>query len=215
MGVPKWSLEFGPETFLQRTIRILSQVVDTMVVVAARDQIVEGVPVTAAIVRDEFYEKGPLAGIAKGLDALASRRVTAAYVTSCDVPLLRPEFVAAVVDALGEDEIAVPREENFYHPLAAVYRLSLSDRVRRLVEQDRLRPKFLIDQSQTREIDVESLRVVDPRLDSLRNVNTPGDYEDLLRDAELPLPEWWGGRGPGSIGRGAIDDSENGSTTRR
>ena len=38
MGVPKATLPFGPETMLQRVVRVLGGVVAPIVVVAARDQ---------------------------------------------------------------------------------------------------------------------------------------------------------------------------------
>ena len=42
--------------------------------------------------RDRLPDRGPLEGIAAGLRALG-KRVEAAYVTGCDVPLLVPGFV--------------------------------------------------------------------------------------------------------------------------
>ena len=38
MGLPKWSLPFGPETMLERIVRLLGKVCPTLVVVAAADQ---------------------------------------------------------------------------------------------------------------------------------------------------------------------------------
>ena len=37
MGVPKATLPFGPETMLQRVVRLLDTVIGPIVVVAARD----------------------------------------------------------------------------------------------------------------------------------------------------------------------------------
>jgi len=176
MGRPKWSLPLGSETCLLRTIRILQEVVSPIVVVAAEDQQITGLPQEIILTRDRIPEKGPLAGISAGLECLKHEHgITSAYVTSCDVPLLKPEFVAAVIERLDERELGVVKEETFHHPLAAVYRLSLADRVRKLLDADRLRPLFLIEESDSREIEVEELRPVDPEFDSLRNMNTPED----------------------------------------
>lgn len=184
MGRPKASLPFGPELMLQRVVRILRQVVSPIVVVAAQGQDVPELPPEIEIARDEHEELGPLAGIAVGLGALRTR-VTAAYVSSCDVPLLRPEFILQVIELLGDYELAIPRDGQFYHPLAAVYRTALEVEVRTLLAANRLRPAFLMEHVRTREIDIDELRRSDPRLDSLRNTNTPTDYDAALRDAGL------------------------------
>src|SRR5579871_3686754 len=83
MGRPKAWLPFGPELMLQRVVRILSEVVSPVVVVAAQGQDIPHLPPAVEIARDEHEALGPLAGLAAGLDALGSR-VDAAYVSSCD-----------------------------------------------------------------------------------------------------------------------------------
>lgn len=182
MGRPKLSLPFGAETMLGRVVRILREVVGPVVVVAAPGQEVPALPPDVRLVRDEQERLGPLGGLAVGLAALRPQ-VPAAYVSSCDAPLLRPAFVRAMIDALGEDDLAIPCDGRFHHPLAAVYRTQLEDDVRALIAAGRLRPVFLLDRCRAREVDVDELRRVDPRLDSLRNTNRPEDYEAALRDA--------------------------------
>ncbi len=186
MGQPKAWLPFGPEVMLQRIVRILSTVVSPIVVVAARGQDVPNFPAGVEIARDEYEALGPLAGLAAGLEALAGR-VDAAYASSCDVPLLRPEFVARVVGSLADYDLAIPRDGEYHQPLAAVYRVRLAAAIRELIAANRLRPVFLCDTSRAHEIDVSLLREADPALWSLRNVNTPPDYAAALRDAGFAL----------------------------
>lgn len=191
MGRPKWSLPLGNENCLARTIRMLREVVFPIIVVAAEDQKVTGLPSDVVLVRDQIPEKGPLAGISAGLNFLQQdESIYAAYVTACDVPLLTPEFVIAIIDQLGNHDLAVVKEGKFHHPLAGVYRVNLTDRVALLLSADRLRPLFLIEESNSREIDVEELRDIDPHLDSLRNMNTPDQYRDILVASGLPIPDW-------------------------
>ncbi len=180
MGRPKLSLPFGKELLLPRVVRLLRKVVSPVVVVAAPDQEVPPLPQDVRVLRDEHEHLGPLAGMMIGLQALAGE-VEAAYVSACDVPLLRPEFIAEVIRQLGARELVVPREGKFHHPLAGVYRTSLVDRIRRLVSGNRLRPLFLIQDCDSYEIPVDELRAVDPQLQSLLNLNRPEDYEAVLR----------------------------------
>lgn len=182
MGRPKAWLPFGPEVMLQRVVRILSTVVSPIVVVAARGQELPALPGDVLIARDEDEALGPLAGLAAGLAAL-SGRVEAAYASSCDVPLLETAFVARVIAALEDYDLAIPRDGKYHHPLAAVYRARLEPAIRELITDNRLRPVFLIKLSRAREIDVSELREVDSQMQSLRNINTPAEYEAALRDA--------------------------------
>jgi molybdopterin-guanine dinucleotide biosynthesis protein A len=121
MGVPKATLPFGPETMLQRVVRLLGTVVAPIVVVAARGQELLELPPGVVVTRDERESRGPLEGLRAGLSALPEA-VDAAYVTSCDVPLLVPAFAQRMFDLLGEHDIAVMEIDGFTHPLSAVYR---------------------------------------------------------------------------------------------
>ncbi len=182
MGRPKAWLPFAGEVMLPRVVRLLAEVVSPLVVVAAPEQEVPPLPDGVGVVRDEVEGRGPLAGLAAGLRGLAGR-ADAAYLSSCDVPLLRPEFVRHMIALLGDAAVCVPRVEGYTHPLAAVYRLGVLERVERLLAEDRLRPVFLFESVPTRVVEAAELAEADPGLRSLRNLNTPEEYEAALREA--------------------------------
>lgn len=188
MGLPKATLPFGSERMLERVIRILAEVVDPIVVVAAPGQELPAIPPDVQVARDRREGRGPLEGLAAGLAALAGR-AKRAYVTSCDVPLLEPEFVRRMIELSAGREIAVPKTDGYHHPLAAVYRTSVLPRVEALLEADRLRPFFLFEQADTREVSAAELREADPGLDSLRNLNHPEDYLAALAAAGFVAPD--------------------------
>ena len=185
MGFPKWQLPFGDERMLDRILRVTGEVTETQVVVAAEGQALGGLPTNVQLAYDEQPERGPLQGIHAGLKALPPG-IQAAYVTSCDVPMLCTEFVNALFALLGpKTDIVVPKQENFYHPLSAVYRPRVLPKVADLLAADRLRPVFLFDQVDTQRISVEALRNVDPKLDSLRNLNDADSYLRSIQEAGL------------------------------
>jgi molybdopterin-guanine dinucleotide biosynthesis protein A len=188
MGRPKHLLPFGPETLLERVVRRLQQVVSPVVVVAAKDQELPPLPADVLVGRDDVEGKGPLAGLAVGLHIMSSHR-EAAFVSSCDAPFLEPAFIRRMLLELDDYDLAIPREQTYYHPLAAVYRTSLEPTIRKLLAEDRLRPFFLIEECRAKVVDVEKLRGVDSHLDSLRNVNHPEEYEKALRDAGFGPPD--------------------------
>lgn len=183
MGRPKGWLPFAGEIMLPRVARLLSEVVRPLMVVAAPGQDVPPLPDNITVVRDEEKGRGPLQGLKAGLEALRGR-AEAAYLSSCDVPFLRPAFVRRLIELLGEHAICVPRVGDYHHPLAAVYRLSVAEAVDRLLAEDRLRPFFLFDAVPTRVVEANELRDADPTFQTLRNLNTPEEYEAAVREAE-------------------------------
>ena len=183
MGSSKALLPFGNETMLQRVVRILSQVVGPIVVVAAIDQELPALPRDIIVTRDEREGRGPLEGLRAGLRALPAD-VDTAYVTSCDVPLLVPGFVSQMLDLAAGYDIAVMEIDGFTHPLSAVYRRSTLAPVEDLLANDRLRPVFLFDAVKTRRVRPEEM-TADPDLRTLRNLNTRADYEQALSNAQL------------------------------
>ena len=185
MGTPKATLPFGPETMLQRVVRLLGSVVDPIVAVAAREQVLPELPSGVIVTRDEREARGPLEGLRAGLRALPDS-VDVAYVTSCDVPLLVPDFVTRMFELLGDHDIAVMEIDGFPHPLSAVYRRSTLPQVESLLVQEKLRPVFLFDAVRTRRVLPEEMMSADPELHTLRNLNTREDYLEALRDAGLP-----------------------------
>ena len=188
MGLPKATLPFGPGTMLTQVTDVLQEIVDAMVVVAAPDQPLPDLDPSISVVYDRREGRGPMEGLAVGLAAMASD-AQAAYVTSCDVPLLNAAFVRRLIDLLGPHDIVVPKEGKFSHPLAAVYRTHVAQHAQRLLDADRLRPVYLFEQADTREIPVDLLRDVDPQLASLQNVNNAADYFAASRAAGFSVPD--------------------------
>ena len=75
MGTSKALLPFGPETMLQRVVRLLGGVVSPVVVVVATDartdaDRVYGLPDDIIFATDEREDRGPLEGLRAGLKAL-------------------------------------------------------------------------------------------------------------------------------------------------
>lgn len=101
MGRAKAWLPLGHEFMLQRVVRVMREVTGPVVVVAAPDQDVPPLPPGVTIARDEVEGRGPLGGLAAGLAAVAGE-CDRVYLSACDVPFLRPEFVRRVVARLDE-----------------------------------------------------------------------------------------------------------------
>jgi molybdopterin-guanine dinucleotide biosynthesis protein A len=182
MGRPKAWLPFAGELMLPRVVRLLSEAVSPIVVVAAPGQDLPPLPSDVLVARDPAESRGPLQGLAAGLAALHGQ-ADAAYLSSCDVPFLRPAFVRRMIALLTDHAACVPDVGGYRHPLAAVYRLDVAAVAERLLAANRLRPAFLFDAVRTRVVTADELTDVDATLQSLRNLNTPAEYEAALREA--------------------------------
>lgn len=186
MGHDKASLPFGDETMLQRVVRLLGTVIpdENLVLVAARDQLLPTVGSAVTVARDAHPARGPLEGIAAGLRA-TKPNVDAVYITGCDVPLLVPAFVDVLFGQLGDASVAVPVEDRFFHPLAAVYRTTVLSAVEQLLASDRFSLRLLFEMVRTREVPIDVVRAVDPELRTLANLNHPEEYRRALVAAGL------------------------------
>jgi molybdenum cofactor guanylyltransferase len=180
MGQPKAWLPWHEETVLAWLVRVLSQVVSPVVVVAAPQQVLPQLPCEPILTHDAFAHCGPLAGLEAGWSVLESH-VSAAFVTGCDYPLLTPAFVTAMCQRLDDHEIAAPDDGEFLHPLLAVYQRALLPRIRQHLTEQRLSLMALCAASRTQRVSLDALRAIDPELRSLYNVNTPENYEQALR----------------------------------
>jgi molybdopterin-guanine dinucleotide biosynthesis protein A len=193
MGSPKAALEWHGSTLLRRVVGIVARGVDgPVVVVRAPGQELPGLPDGVEVVEDAREGRGPLQGLAAGLAAVRDS-APVAYASSTDVPLLHPRFVRRVVAAVDVDvDVALPHVGGFPQPLAAAYRTALADTVARLIAEDRMRPAFLFEACRVRRLDQSALlddpalAALDPALDSVLNLNEPGDYEEARG---RPAPE--------------------------
>lgn len=184
MGSPKALLPFGDEVLLQRMVRIVREAIDgPIVVVAAAGQALPLLPVDVDVVVDENDGRGPMEGLRAGMKRL-SERCDVAYVTSCDAPLLHSAVVRKICEATAGVDAAAPRAAGYLQPLAAAYRVDVVlPHIEDLLAADRRRPMLLFERVKTNILDEAALVDVDPKLDSLRNLNTPDDYRAALRDA--------------------------------
>jgi molybdopterin-guanine dinucleotide biosynthesis protein A len=180
MGRPKAWLPIGGETMLGRIVRVVGEVVSPVVVVAAPEQELPPLPEGVDVLRDEVMGAGPLAGIVTGLRYLTGMS-DAAYVSSCDIPLLRADFVRRMIDRLGDADIAVPNVRGRFEPMAGVYRIRVLSAAEEALKELCRKMTMLMERVPTSYVTDEELVDVDPDFASLRNVNTPEEYEAVGR----------------------------------
>jgi molybdenum cofactor guanylyltransferase len=186
MGTDKNQLVLGSETMLQRTVRLLSHVVEptNILAVAAVGQEVLDLPESITVLRDTSADRGPLEGIATGFRALEAKGYSAAYVTGCDTPFINSNIVDYLFEKLfsSQSQVVVPADDYQLYPLNAAYRTSTLFAVEEQLAADRLSLHDLIEQIDALKVGLEEFRIFDPELKSLWNLNRWEDYQRALNE---------------------------------
>jgi len=187
MGVDKTLLSLDGRTLVARVCDAVGQVCAKTVVVTNRPEVLEdaGLPRGVEVLRDEIAYQGPLGGLATALSSADTEWVLA---VAADMPHLEPGVVRALYEARDGGDVVVPITDKGPEPLLALYRTeacigpahdALATGRRRLIA--------LFSHVKVVEVPVDSLRIADPDLRSLVNVNTPADLADA-RDAAPEPP---------------------------
>jgi molybdopterin-guanine dinucleotide biosynthesis protein A len=186
----KAALEVAGESLLGHVCRSLATVVPRIVVVAAPGQRLPVLAVPVEIVHDTTPGAGPLAGLRDGLaHALATGpRPRIALLTSCDVPLLRPALVRAILAAARDAGVGFVVPVVGGHPQVLVSALATARAglAAELVASGRASLRGLIDAvaatgpGAVRRLDEAELAVHDPELLSFRDIDTPADLARLV-----------------------------------
>ena len=187
MGAAKAGLEWHGSTLLRRTVGVVARCADgPVVVVRAPGQGLPGLPADVEVVDDAVAGRGPLQGILTGLAAVVGR-APVALVCAVDLPMLHPAFLRRVARELCADaalDVALPVALGHAQPLAAAYRTAVAPLVAELLAAGRLRAGMLFERARVLPLDEGALladpvlAAVDPRLDSLHDVNTPEEYRE-------------------------------------
>ena len=191
MGLDKSQLVLGNQTFLERIIESAQQVTRHVVVVGAHGQVrpsrMNGLSQSSqhAVIwaSDQQPDCGPMEGIRVGLKML-SDTCSSAFVTSCDVPLLRPELIThlkSMMQKVGDVDGVVPQRGDRVYGMTAVYRTRVHHYICQLIRERRLKVSLLAECFNCINVSIDSLKSVDPELDSVTNVNSVEDYLNLLK----------------------------------
>jgi molybdopterin-guanine dinucleotide biosynthesis protein A len=130
------------------------------------------------IVNDHFPGKGPLAGIHAGLKA-SSHEIN--LVVACDMPFVSVVLAEDLLNKSGDWDAVVPVIEGRQHPLFAVYKKKLVVVIEKMINEERLRMKDLLDQVRVRYLTEQELKLADSPEQIFFNMNHPQEYEEALQ----------------------------------
>ena len=188
MGRPKWSLPFGNETLLQRTVTACCQISEEVVIAASDTQQYPDAAQLPTIIRDKQSDRGPLEGIRGGLEFLHQQGFEWGFVTACDVPNLAPQVANFLLQHSDGFEAVIPCRDDRIYGMTAIYKCKFHTRIESLIEKRKLRVSQLAELFYSRMLPAESIRSVDKDLDSLTNLNYPEQYLAALNKLKLDPP---------------------------
>jgi molybdopterin-guanine dinucleotide biosynthesis protein A len=115
---------------------------------------------------------GSLGGLHTGLFHATTDTV---FVLGCDMPFIEPKLMEYIISVRGRADIAVPVLGRYYEPLFSAYSRTTIDEVERTIEAGRRQIVSFFKHMRLKEVSEWELRAIDPELDSIMNINTPGD----------------------------------------
>jgi molybdopterin-guanine dinucleotide biosynthesis protein A len=162
--------------------RIIERVVGVMARVFARVLVVTNTPDEFAflglpMVPDIRPGAGSLGGLYTGLHHCPTEY---GFLVACDMPFLQEGIIRYLTGLIDGHDVVVPRVGAHLEPLHAVYSRRCIPYIEALLHEDELAIIAFYPHVSLREVDEAELRLLDPTLTFLMNLNTPDD----LRKAE-------------------------------
>jgi len=188
MGRDKGLLDFGGVPLIVHTARLIAPLVACVTVIGApRRYAAMGLQAIGdhgpADHGSKGNRRGPLAGIAA---ALAETDLPWNLIVACDLPYLSGAWLEwLLLRAIrSRGQVVIPRTGQGLEPLAAVYRRECGVAIAAALARGARRVTEVIEELQMDVVDQSEWSEIDPRGLVLRNMNTPGDYEEARK--------WWG-----------------------
>jgi molybdenum cofactor guanylyltransferase len=194
-GAAKLAAQLEGSSLLEHAVRAVAAVADEIVVAlpaedSAPEPALGGITRGAAVrfVRDPEAYGGPLVGLAAALDATSGRR---AIVVGGDMPRLQPAVLHAMLDRLeppgnpGESpdaEAIVLTSDGLRRSLPVALRIDAGRRAaQQALDRGERSLRSMLARLLVEELDSETWHALDPRSETLIDIDEPADLEALGR----------------------------------
>jgi molybdopterin-guanine dinucleotide biosynthesis protein A len=164
---------------IRRVADRLAAVTDELIVNCRDDQraaiaeALAGLDTQTRFAVDEVPDRGPVAGIERGLEAVETEY---AAVVAADMPFLDPDLIAYLFERATGHDVAVPRPSEWFEPLHAVYKseptVAACERALRSENPRLIEPISTLD----RVVVSREELLEHGSLDSFESVDTPDDF---------------------------------------
>ena len=127
------------------------------------------------VVTDIIPSRCALAGLHAGLFYASFPN---AYVSACDTPFIKQSIIEYMVGQIEPGyEVIIPKTNDGFEPLSAVYSKDCIPLIEANLEKNIIMIKKFFREKKVKKIPIEQLKVIDPDMRFIFNVNTPEDLE--------------------------------------
>jgi molybdenum cofactor guanylyltransferase len=183
----KGLLDFGGVPLIVHTVRLIEPLVARVTIVGSpRRYAAMGLRVipdqNPSDQGSKETRRGPLAGIAT---ALAATRLSWNLIVACDLPYLSGAWLDWLLSRAirSHGQVVIPRTARGLEPLAAVYRRECGGPIATALARGVRKVTDAIEELRLDVVYHRDWSRFDPRAVVLKNMNTPGDYEEARK--------WW------------------------
>jgi len=172
-GGKKAFRKIGDEMILETIYELFSSLFKEVIIVVNEPKEFAGWDMT--VVTDIIPAKCALAGLHAGLFYAS---YPYAYVTACDTPFAKRSVVEYIVGSIRPGyEVILPRTDDGLETLSAVYSKDCIPLIEESLKKNIFMIKKFFRKKKVREIPVDKLKMLDPQMQFIFNVNTPEDFE--------------------------------------
>lgn len=175
-GIKKALLEVGGRRIIEREASTLRELFIETVVVTNSPEDFEFLALP--MFRDKFPGTGSLGGLYTGLSVCTADH---GFLVACDMPFILHRPIRYMVDLINDHDVVIPRVHGYLEPLHAIYSRRCLPFIEELLNEGNLKIIDFLNRVKVLEIPEQDLRVFDPGLRFIVNLNTP---EDLQRARE-------------------------------
>ena len=144
MGKDKAGLTLNGQTFLERTIQVVNELVDQIVIMRAPGQVqpdlAQQLAAKVQFGRDSVEGQGPLQGIADGM-RLLNDEIDRVFLLTCDLPCLSLDWLQHLQNSLTDEyDLVCTEESQISNPLLAIYRRPVLEPAQQFLDTGERRP---------------------------------------------------------------------------
>lgn len=181
MGTDKAFLTYKDKTFLQTIVEKLSKKCDEIILSGNKDPqiyIDHLKPHKVKVVKDLHPYEGPLNAILSVSKHIKNPYV---FIATCDTPLLNENLIDIYLSIIDEFDAVIPQVHGKFQPLNTLYTKKSLLKVKNLYPEIKSLNQWIKNLKRVLVVNEEVIQNFDPDLLTYKSVNTPEDYESLIK----------------------------------
>lgn len=176
MGMKKAFIEIGEKKIIDNALNIFKDIFFEVIIVTNSPE--DFYYTKVKLVKDIIPDKGSLGGLYTGIK---KAKYNECFVIACDMPFISKALIKYIMSIKGYDAV-VPRIYGRVEPLFASYSKKCLGTIENNLSSGNLKISDILLNIKVHEMDENEIKVFDPKLLSLININTPSELNSILTE---------------------------------